>query len=353
MQQGSTKHSTAPSGADFLPDFCAGPKVFTVLFITQLVAVLLTLAVVDAGPGLWMDLFWLSLYLQWIGLCSAIGLCTLRRYLHSMPGVSAAFLAYGLLLLITGVISEMTFQLGAYMNLPIFFSTGHAEFLVRSIGVCAVVSGLALRYFWLQHQWRRETLATGQARYELLQARIRPHFLFNSLNSIAELTASHPADAETAVEDLAALFRANLSQGNQPVTLTEELSLCRAYLRMEKLRLGERLQTDWAVESAAETALLPPLILQPLLENAVRHGIECMPEGGCIRISARLAEDERLLVDIRNPVGELRNPGTGEALLNIEQRLHWLYAEKARLSTRVEGEQFHASLALPCRPPES
>lgn len=336
-----------PSGADFLPDFCAGPPVLVVLVIAQMVAILLTLAVIEFGPGLWNGLFLLSLYVQWIGLCSAAGLCAIRRLLHDQPGRRVAVLAYVLLLTITAVISEIAYLISASAGLPLALEMSHDEFLIRSFGVCAVVSALTLRYFWVQRQWRRETIATGQARYELLQARIRPHFLFNALNSIAELTASSPRDAEVAVEDLATLFRANLDQADKEVSLAEELFLCRAYLRMEQLRLGERMKVDWQIDPASESARLPALSLQPLLENAVRHGVERLPEGGQITIKAGLSDSGQLQIDIRNPVGALQQPGRGEALENIQQRLHWRYGDAAKLDISTDGDLFHARLYLP------
>ncbi len=335
-----------PSGADFLPDFCAGPAVFVVLFITELVAVLITLAAADIGPGLWESLLWFSIYLQWIGLCSAAGLCLLRRKMHSKAGPLVAVLAYALLLILTGSITEIAFYLSNTYRLPLAFTMSHNELMIRSLGVCAVISALTLRYFWLQHQWRREIIAAGQARYELLQARIRPHFLFNSLNSIAELTASQPQAAETAVEDLATLFRANLGEASEHVSLSEELELCRAYLRMEQLRLGDRLKVDWQLDPSTEDFSLPPLTLQPLIENAVRHGIECIPEGGCIRIFSRFTQDH-LQLTITNPIGKQQNPGTGEALQNTEQRLHWLYGNDAKLKTKTESGSFQVELEFP------
>lgn len=343
-------NQTRPSGADFLPDFCAGPAVFVVLFITEVVAILLTLTIGEAGHILWENLLWFSIYLQWIGLCSAAGLCMLRRTLHHVSGLMVALLAYGMLLVITGLITEVAFYLREAFLLPLAFRITHAEFMIRSLGVCAVTSALALRYFWLQHQWRRETLAAGQARYELLQARIRPHFLFNSLNSIAELAASQPQAAESAVEDLATLFRANLSEANELVSLTQELELCRAYLRMEQLRLGDRIQTDWDIADHSGQVPLPPLILQPLIENAVRHGIECLPQGGHIKISSRLSR-QQLHLTVENPTGELQQPGTGEALENIRQRLHWLYGDRAELRINATNDRFTADILLPLSEP--
>lgn len=346
MQNTNSHIDIGPSGADFLPDFCSGPNVFIVLFITELVAILLTLAVAEVGPDIWQNLLWLSIYLQWIGLCSAAGLCLLRRALADKPGKIVAVLAYVLLISITGLIAHVTYYVTSTYGLPLAYEMTHSEFVIRSLGVSTVVSAMTLRYFWVQRQWRRETLATGQARYELLEARIRPHFLFNSLNSIAELTMTQPQAAETAVEDLATLFRANLNQGNQKVSLREELSLTEAYLRMEKLRLGDRLSIEWQLDEPLGGFSIPPLILQPLLENAVRHGIEQRSEGGCIRLSVR-TQAEQIQVELENPVGDSSNSGTGEALKNIRQRLHWLYGDSAELKIQTDNKQFLVQLRLP------
>ncbi len=349
MMQATPPARAATDGSPFLPDFCAAGPVLSVLLITELVAILLTLASMPASAELWPRFLLLSLYLQWIGLCSAAALCTLRRQLAAVRGPVMVLACYGALLAVTWLISEAAVWIARRYGLPPLADVSRGEFLSRSLGVCAIVSALALRYFWLLRQWRTQTLAEGDARYQMLQARIRPHFLFNSLNSIAALTALNPKAAEGAIEDLSALFRANLVDEEQAVTLKEEVDLAQAYARIEQLRLGERLRLSWVLEPDSLGARLPPLTLQPLIENAVRHGIEPLPEGGAVDVQAT-ARDGVLELSVRNPAPAetAGRPGRGEALENIRQRLDLLYgAGRAALDTEHSGSAFTVRLRLP------
>lgn len=333
------------TGSAFLPDFCRGGAVISVLIITELVAILITLAAVDASPVLWERFLLMSLYLQWIGVTSAAGLCLVRRYVHGQPDRAVAGLCYLMLLAITAVLSELAWRLAAYQELFLILQMTHAEFLLRNLGVCAVVAALTLRYFWIQHQWRQQTLSAGNARFATLQARIRPHFLFNSLNSIAELCRSDPEDAESAIEDLAALLRATLEEHDQPWPLQNEIQLSRAYARIETTRLGERLHIEWAIPEELAGVSVPPLCLQPLLENAVRHGIEPLPDGGVVRIVGQTTDSGHCEISISNPSGGAVNPGSGEALDNIRQRLRWLYGPDAA-ELRVDDGMGHFAVTL-------
>ena len=340
--------TAAVTASPYLPDFCAAGPVLSVLLITELVAILLTLARFPASTELWSQFLLLSLYLQWIGLCSAAVLCALRRRLAASSGARLALLSYGALLGVTWLISEAALFTARTYSLAPLADMARGEFLIRSLGVCAIVSALALRYFWLLRQWRVQTLAEGNARYQMLQARIRPHFLFNSLNSIAALTALNPKTAERAIEDLSALFRANLTDEDAAVTLAEEVELAQAYARIEQLRLGERLRLSWNLEPGSLDARLPPLTLQPLIENAVRHGIEPLPEGGAVDVRAS-ALNGVMELSVRNPAMEGRGrPGRGEALENIRQRLDILYgAGRTALLTEHSGREFVVRLRVP------
>ena len=151
---------------------------------------------------------------------------------------------------------------------------------MRDLLIALVLGGIVLRYLYLQQQNRIEQIAADQARLDALQARMRPHFLFNTMNTIASLIRYAPNDAETAVEDLSALLRVTLSDRRRVVPWAQECEICEAYLRIEQLRLGERLQVSWDIQKGVEGFYLPPLSIQPLLENAIYHGIETRPQGG-------------------------------------------------------------------------
>lgn len=171
-----------------------------------------------------------------------------------------------------------------------------------------------------------------QSRIQALQSRIRPHFLFNSMNSIASLISVDPDAAEKVVEDLSQLFRASLSTNEEQVTLAQEVSLCRRYLYIEQLRLGDRLTMDWQIDEPLLSQPIPLLTLQPLLENAVYHGIQARPEGGEIRIAIYRADNE-VCISIANPVPPVRGHHRGNRMAqdNIRYRLEALHGKAAKL----------------------
>jgi two-component system sensor histidine kinase AlgZ len=330
----------------FLPSFCDIRMVFAVVVIAELLAFVLVLA--NGGTDPWSRLGLVSVFLQWIALSSAAVLCLARPMLACISNTAAALTSYLLLLLTTAVVSELAFQLGGLSEL--MRNTDHAGFLFRNLGISAILSALVLRYLYVQHQWRHQIQAEAQARVQALQARIRPHFLFNSMNSIAALTRSDPARAEQAVQDLADLFRVSLRQAADRVTLEEELELARGYLRLESLRLGERLRIGWDIDRLPRKRLIPSLILQPLLENAVYHGVEPLPQGGQISVSG-LAEGRRISVSIRNPrVSEsnaAHRQGNRIALENIRLRLQLVFGSQAGVALREVGEEFETTLYFP------
>lgn len=200
----------------------------------------------------------------------------------------------------------------------------------------------------MRAQWRTEMLAQSEARVQALQARIRPHFLFNSLNTIASLIPDDPEGAERATEDLADIFRGSMRRADNLICLSEELELARKYLQMEQRRLGDRLQVDWQVSELPEGASILPLTLQPLLENAVAHGIQPRVEGGELRIFGR-GEKDKVVITISNPVGpnEHISEGHGMALENIRERLDLAFGSGSSLITHQNDEQFFAVLSFP------
>jgi len=210
------------------------------------------------------------------------------------------------------------------------------------LGISVIVGWLLLHYLQLQYRWRQQLEAQNEARLQALQSRIRPHFLFNSMNTIASLTRSNPSLAEEVVEDLADLFRVSLGDAKRQSTLGRELELARQYLNIERHRLGRRLQVEWDLQDLPLGAMLPPLILQPLLENAVYHGIEPAASGGIIHISGRYRRG-RVNLGIRNSVPADQQSGHRKgnrlALENIRERLAGLFGMQASLTeSRVEGE---------------
>lgn len=205
---------------------------------------------------------------------------------------------------------------------------------------------------WFDLVARAHAPAVAEARLMALTARIRPHFLFNSLNAVLGVIRSDPRRAETALEELAELFRSLMQDNRDLVPLSAEIALSRQYLDLERLRLGDRLQVRWDVESCPPDALMPPLMLQPLIENAVYHGIEPLGEPG--EISVRLTRrDGRLLVEIANPSQIAKNGGhhggNRMALANIRERLALFFDLEATLATEVRDNRYAVRIEMPYR----
>jgi two-component system, LytTR family, sensor histidine kinase AlgZ len=220
--------------------------------------------------------------------------------------------------------------------------------LLRAWILCALLTGFLVTYFFLRR--RAYSPALADARLQALQARIRPHFLFNSINAVLSLMRSDAKRAEEALEDLAELFRALMQDNRRLSTLADELALCRQYLRLEQLRLGERLRIEWDIATMPEDALVPQLLLQPLLENAIYHGIEPGVEPGTVRI--RIARDnDQVRVLLTNPYDpdHQQRAGNRMALANIRERLALHFDVEATLATEVVGQQFEIRIVLPYR----
>ena len=253
----------------FLPNFCGLRMVFVVVVIAQLFAFVVVLSPSDLpAEGRWQQLGLISLFVQWCTLVSSAVLCLLRRWIHRASNRVVALASYAAVLLVVWAVSELAY----WYVYPGARNMTHWSFVLRNVAISFLITGPILRYFYVTHQWRRNVRAEAEARLQSLQSRIRPHFLFNSMNTIASLTRTSPEQAEAAVEDLADLFRVTLRDARELHTLAEELTLCRRYLEIEGLRLGDRLKLEWAIEDLPSDALLPPLLIQPLLENAIYHG---------------------------------------------------------------------------------
>ncbi|MCL5669487.1 MAG: sensor histidine kinase [Gammaproteobacteria bacterium] len=324
----------------FLPDFCGLRRVLTLLVMAELLALVLALGAQQSADR-WSDLGVISLFVQWVALASGAALCIGRRWLKKLSNSQAAAVSYMLLLGVTALLSEAAYRLLQSDALGVTLPPGwHGDFLLRNLGVSAIVSALALRYFYVQHQWKSHVESETTARIQALQSRMRPHFFFNSMNTIASLTRSRPDLAEAAVENLADLFRGSLSDARDRVTLADELELARKYVSMEKLRLGERLTVEWNLDGVPQDALLPRLSLQPLLENAIYHGVEPLPEGGAVTVRGEY-EQGRVRITIANPLARdpARNHTRGNrmAVENLRERLQGYYGANGELLIEEEG----------------
>ncbi len=216
----------------------------------------------------------------------------------------------------------------------------------RACLLTAIVTGIVLYYFSLQE--KAYSPAIAEARLQALQARIRPHFLFNSINAVLSLIRTQPKRAETALEDMADLFRVLMSENRDLVPLAQEISLCQRYLDLEKLRLDERLKITWQIDDMPSDAMIPPLIMQPLLENAVYHGIEPMPEGGeiTVKIYTKLKELNIIISNPYKPQHE-RQTGNKMALKNIEERLKLHFDLESSLKKNVKDNYYEVHIRIP------
>ena len=348
--------SSGSDGADeslYLPDFCASRAALGVVLIVELTALILTLARENLGVGFWTDLSRTSLFLLWIGLAGAGLLCWMRVPLNRLKvghgSAAVLLLIAGLIALIsTGAFALGRSNLVEDAGAAVLFPPDFSSFLLRNLSIGLVVTALALRYFYVTHEWRRNIEMQATARVHALQARIRPHFLFNSMNTIASLTRSNPAVAEQAVQDLADLFRANLSDKRDTITFEEEYEVARTYQRIEELRLGPRLQVAWNIDSLPRKALVPGLMLQPLLENAIYHGIEPRPGGGTVTVTGELSGNLITIV-VRNPVGDYESEREGNrlALANIRERLGLLYGERGLVKSGRFDAEYIVTLRFP------
>lgn len=338
----------------FLPDFCKMYTVFVGIVVTELLAAVLVLAPLsqigyDWGyvrKNLVTDLAMVSLFMQSVTLISMALLCLVRRWLCALDSnIIAGLVSYLLILIVTLGISEIAWQ---FKEFTLSSASYHQLFLWRNLGISAIIGAIAWHYFYLQSHWKTETEALASARAQALQARIRPHFLFNGMNTIASLIRFQPEKAEQVVEDFADLFRASLTEVKSCVTIKKELALCRQYLGIEALRLRERLQVVWKVDNIPDDALLPPLCLQPLLENAVYHGIQPLPEGGTISIYG-LFDGKYIQLDVENPLAATVSPHQGNRMAqqNIQQRLLFFYGTQAKLNVQRGADKYRVVLYFP------
>ncbi|MGZ5234394.1 MAG: sensor histidine kinase [Burkholderiales bacterium] len=284
----------------------------------------------------WRELVEVSAVVQPLLIVTLLALVLLNGYLQRLPyhlGVIAVFsLTLGLSLLVLSI------TLGAY---------GDAAISMQRYGLLVVLT-TALLLAYLDFRGRALSPALTEARLQALQARIRPHFLFNSLNAVLSLIRQDPKRAEVVLEDLAELFRVAMGNERELSPISKEIELCRQYLEIEQLRLGDRLKVVWHIDNMPPDALVPPLLLQPLLENAVYHGIEPRVEPGEIVIDIYVAR-QRVHAVLRNPYSPqgAHHSGNKMALNNIRERLQLHFDAEATLDMHIREDTYQVHIVLP------
>ena len=339
------KPNNALNDLNWIPDFSQPLAVLRALLVSVAIALLLTL--LRYGLGGWEHGVFgpFALLSAWICCLSLIGLQLVRTYGSGLPIWLSATLAFCWMLASAALCSLAPFWLGiqlAFLSYDSMFET-----VAETMLITFIVGSVVLRAVFAHHEIRKNEKRLLDAKYDALQARIRPHFLFNSLNSLAELITIDAARAENAVLDLSDLYRATLSD-QAPVRVEQELALCEKYLCVEKLRMEDRLSWQFDVDEEAKGWLIPALSLQPLLENAVLHGLQPLPEGGQIEMSLKV-DGNKLMLRIKNPVGankDTTSRGTGTALKNVHARLSAYYSGSIVFDARQVDDQYLVSLSI-------
>lgn len=326
------------------PDFCSWRQLTGVAAMALLTAWMVSLG--SPWPMQAQALLLLMSYAVALGLFCAYLVCAFRGLLVRLGTRAAWFLAW---LVVVGAAAFFSFLVGIISSVMGVGPTpeAHMAFMGKSVLGAAIVSLALFRYLFVRARWEEDMLSEAEARVEALQARIRPHFLFNSLNTIASFIHDDPDGAERATEDLAELFRGGMRRSDDMIPLCDELSLGRKYLAMEERRLGERLQVEWLVDELPAQVPVLPMMLQPLLENAVAHGVQPSPAGGTVRVFGRL-EGGNIVLTVTNPLPPSGSkPGQGMALGNIRSRLALTYSSLASLMTHRDDKNHYAVLTLP------
>lgn len=320
-----------------LPNFRNLGILLRILVIVNMLAMGAAIARAPDLQSAWREFVEMSALVQPVTIVAVLALVALSGWLQRLPYFAGAA--------IVAVVAIAAMLL-------VLFIIDHAypqELLaspVRNAALALLTTVILLVYFDLRG--RALSPAIAEARLQALQARIRPHFLYNSINAVLSLIRQDPKRAETALEDLADLFRVVMGEGRELSPISREIELCRQYLEIEQLRLGDRLRVAWRIDKMPPDALIPPLLLQPLLENAVYHGIEPRVQPGEISIDV-YASRGQLHAVLRNPYARegTHHAGNKMALANIRERLQLHFDAEATLDTRVGEDTYQVHIVLP------
>ena len=347
MSESSDSTNREPQA--YLPDFCAAGTVFIAILMAELVAIVLALAAFDTPGQFLSDLWKISFFVLWFAVLGSLLMCQLRTRLEGAGKTRTFVLSFLILLMLCLVLAELAWQLTQRFDYLYLIADTHFGFVFRTFSTGTIVIALAMRYLYVSSEWRRSIVLEAQSRISALQALIRPHFLFNTMNTIASLTRTDPRQAEEAVEDLSDLMRANLGSSKDRTSLKQELELAAIYQRIEKLRLGDRLRVRWDVNDLPMRAQIPSLTIQPLLENAIYHGIELLPDGGEVVVAGEY-DDDFITIRITNPVASdatRRRDGNKMAMSNIRQRFELAYGNQATVEVDDQIDSYSVSLRFP------
>lgn len=335
----------------YLPNLCTPQALVRVLGGTLLLAAILALGVATTLMDFLIKLSLHSLFAAWVVFSSLLTICLVNRFYRPSSVKVATIIIVAIVLFFTLAASFMGL-LAMHGQSPHREITDIIFFFVKNLITSLGITLLLLRYFYIQNQWEASVEADSSAKYEALQSRMRPHFLFNSLNTVAHLVHKDPEQAEEAILDLADIMRTTLDRRTR-ISLQEELDVTMRYLRMEGLRLGKRrLTVVWDMDRNTLPFDMPilPLILQPLVENAIYHGIQPRKDGGTLGISLYDA-GSNLIISVTNPLppenANAHQKGNHIAQENMKGRLKLAYGDRANLQIQKTSQQYRVSFSIP------
>jgi two-component system sensor histidine kinase AlgZ len=336
----------------WLTDFCDNKQIFVSVVMIQIVVIIYALSSLSFNFAFLYSLSVLTLLAQFIGMTLVILLCKLRHWLNQFNVVTGVLLVIAIVVLQTSFISQLIGFLELQLSLQLITGDESINHINLKLSLSSVIICLALiRYFYIQDQWHQQIEKLADARLIALQARIKPHFLFNSLNSIAALIGVDTEKAEVAIADFSDLMRRTFSHKDKFITIKDELKWVEQYLAIEKLRLDKRLQYQINCDPKLLNYKIPILCIQPLVENSIIHGLQPLEKGGKIDIKISDA-NSILMIEVQNPFIEVNiksNPSNSNqmALQNIHERLKLHYGNKATIQIDKSNNIYTVTVSIP------
>lgn len=334
----------------FIPELCKIESLLVVLIATELLAIMFSLLHIEGLLPWFLRLGQYSLYMQWIAIVSSFAICLSRPWLASIKPTVAMVIATAITPIAAGLVAIVVWYIFDGSELyEAVIGVSLPRMLGHTLLIALIMNAICLRYIYILQQWRQRIVLANEARLQALQAKVRPHFLFNTMNTISAVLHEDPHKAEKAIIDLCRLFRASLNS-EADGSLQDELELCRSYLALEQLRLGSRLQVNWQIGNIPENAALPRLMLQPLLENSVYHGIETLIDGGTISISGSY-EGNQIHIEIRNDIGRQQPnrswQGHHQGLAIAKAGMQSAFGSAAKFSYQQASQHYLVSISFP------
>lgn len=338
-----------PDKKNYLPDFCSAETLLKLIIVIEFAAIVFAILTIPDFRQIYSQMGLISVFMLLIVFSSVAILCLFKKRILLLNHTQTTVVTIGVFTAFTAIITIGILSLDWFTKL-FKVSTNELWFIVAKFEIIAIIGiGIGLRYLYIKFEEQQIIEIQNNARLDALHARIRPHFLFNSMNTIASLVHDAPDTAELAIERLSHLFRASL-RDQIYISLNEELQHTKDYVALEKLRLEERLNIEWDLDTFKSSCLIPPLTLQPLVENAIYHGIEPRSEGGTIFISAKQIK-QTIEIKIENPVWSHENKKQGNqmALNNIQERLKIAYKGRSDFKSQLLDDCFKVCFKIPVK----